>query len=84
MVPGLLGALRGTWGWLLGRPGAKVLLGRSVTDMSWPAPPVSAPASMVAAALLVLANNRADAEKIIAGLIGVLVAYRGYELYSAP
>ncbi|KAK3915893.1 Trimeric intracellular cation channel type 1B.1 [Frankliniella fusca] len=82
MVPALLGALRGTWGWLVGRPGAKVVLGRSITDVSWPAPPVSAPASLVASALLVLANNRSDAERIVAGLIGVLVAYRGYELYS--
>ncbi|KAJ1525632.1 hypothetical protein ONE63_008850 [Megalurothrips usitatus] len=83
-VAAMVGALRGAWGWLLGRPGAKVILGQPVGETSWPAPPVSAPASAVAAVLLVLAGSRSDAEMIIGGLIAVLVAWRSYEiLHSA-
>lgn len=80
VVSALVGMLRGAWGWMLGRPIAKVILGGSPSDMAWPAPPVSAPASAVAAVLLVLASTRSDAERVIGGLIAALVAWRSYEL----
>ncbi|XP_034241108.1 uncharacterized protein LOC117645197 [Thrips palmi] len=78
-----IGILRGSWGWALGRPGAKVILGRSIADVSWPAPPVSTPAASVAAVLLTMATSQTDAQRIIAGLIAVLVAWRSYELFNA-
>lgn len=78
-----IGMLRGSWGWGLGRPGAKVILGRSVGDVSWPAPPVSTPAASVAAVLLTMASSQTDAQRIIAALIAVLVAWRSYELFNA-
>ena len=83
VVSALMGGLRGAWGWLLGRPVAKVILGGSVSDMAWPAPPVSAPASAIAAVLLVLASTRTDAERVIGALIAVLVAWRSYEFFKS-
>lgn len=84
VVAALLGVLRGAWGWALGRPFAKVILGRSVGELSWATPPVSTPASAVASALLVAAaGSRADAERIVAGLIAVLLSWRSYELYAS-